>query len=61
MVTRPAVLPETYFGTKEWEKWIYHFKSVAAVNKGTDNAKLVWLKVWLIGHMQTAFHEHVPQ
>ena len=30
--TRPVVLPEIFDGTKNWDEWMFHFESVAAVN-----------------------------
>ena len=38
--TRPVVLPEILEGTNNWNEWIFHFESVAAVNEWNDTDKL---------------------
>ena len=45
--TRPLVLLEKFNGTGNFNEWISHFEGIAAINKWTDNAKSLWLKVWL--------------
>ena len=32
-ITRPLVLPEKFDGTGNFEEWISHFESIAALNK----------------------------
>ena len=53
----PLVLPETFNGEAEnWNEWIDHFESVAAVNGWeTDADKLKWLHVRLTSWALTTF------
>ena len=57
MAQRPLVLPEPYDGvTASWPEWAAHFENVAIVNKWeSDDDKLKWLRVRLMGKAQTAF------
>ena len=55
MATKPLVLPEPFKGDGSWQQWRYHFDNVAVVNNWSDEDKLKWLKVRLIGRAQTAF------
>lgn len=55
MATKPLVLPEPFNGDASWQQWRYHFDNVAVVNNWSDEDKLKWLKVRLIGRAQTAF------
>ena len=50
------VLPETFDGTKNWDEWIFHFESGAAVNEGDNADKLKWLHVHMTGRAQKALH-----
>ena len=52
---RPVVLPESFNGEGDWSDWIEHFESVAAVNRWTEEEKLLWLRVRLVGRAATAF------
>ena len=52
---RPVVLPEAFNGEGDWSDWIEHFESVAAVNRWTEEEKLLWLRVRLVGRAATAF------
>ena len=54
--TRPVVLPEIFDGTKNWDEWMFHFESVAAVNEWNDTDKLKWLRVRVTGRAQKALH-----
>jgi len=51
---RPVVLPETFTGADNFDHWISHFESVAAVNKWNDDDKLLWLRVRLTGKAHMA-------
>ena len=55
MAQKPLVLPEVFTGEKNWEEWIDHFDSVAAVNGWDEGAKLKWLRVRLTGRAATTF------
>ena len=55
MAGKPVVLPDMFSGEGNWEDWFDHFNNVAAVNKWTDEQKLLWVKVRLTGRAQTAF------
>lgn len=55
MATRPAVLPETYSGEGSFTDWLDHFESVAVVNDWDDAARILWLRVRLVGRAQSAF------
>ena len=55
MAVKPVVLPDMFSGEGNWEDWFDHFNNVAAVNKWTDEQKLLWVKVRLTGRAQTAF------
>ena len=54
---RPVVLPEIFTGEGNFDDWISHFESVAAVNKWSDGEKLLWLKVRLTGKVHVAFNQ----
>ena len=62
MSSRPLVLPETFNGEAgNWDEWIDHFESVAAVNGWETGAdKLKWLRVRLTGRALTAF-KRIPE
>ena len=47
MAGKPVVLPDMFSGEGNWEDWFDHFNNVAAVNKWTDEQKLLWVKVRL--------------
>ena len=53
--SRPLLTPEPFSGTRSFSDWLDHFESVAAINDWDDNAKLLWMRVWLIGRAQTAY------
>ena len=55
MAGKPIVLPDTFSGEGNWEDWFDHFNNVAAVNKWTDEQKLLRMKVQLTGRAQRAF------
>lgn len=55
MATHPAVLPETYSGEGSFTDWLDHFESVAVVNDWDDLARILWLRVRLVGRAQSAF------
>ena len=50
--SRPLITPESFSGTGEFSAWI---EAVAAINKWDDAAKLLWLRVRLVGGAQTAY------
>ena len=53
MSDRPIVLPDTFNGEgSSWSEWKYHFTNVAQVNGWDDEAKLLWLRVRLVGRAQ---------
>ena len=56
-MAKPLELPDPFDGAGEtrWEEWIDHFGNVATVNSWSDADQLRWLKVRLIGRVQTAF------
>ena len=54
---RPVVLPEIFTGEGNFDDWISHFESVAAINKWSDGEKLLWLKVRLTGKAHVAFDQ----
>ena len=47
--TRPLamVLPEKFDGTGNFEEWISHFESIAAINKWGEEEKSLWIRVRL--------------
>ena len=47
--------PEPFCGTASFSEWLDHFESVAAINDWDDNAKLLLMRVRLIGRAQTAY------
>ena len=55
VTTRPLLTPESFSGKGSFSEWLQHFKGVAAINKWDDAAKLLWLRVRLIGAAQTAY------
>ena len=52
---RPLITPEPFSGTGMFSEWIEHFEAVAAINKWDEAAKLLWLRVRLVGGAQTAY------
>ena len=58
---RPVVLPETFTGEQNFDHWVSHFESVAAVNKWSDGEKLLWLRVRLTGKAHVAFDQLTPE
>ena len=52
---RPLITPEPFSGTGTFSEWIEHFEAVAAINKWDDAAKLLRLRVRLVGGAQTAY------
>ena len=57
--SRPLLTPEPSTGTGSFGDWIDHFESVAAINEWDDAAKLLWMRVRLVGRAQTAYG-HLP-
>ena len=55
MAQRPLVLPDVFTGGKNWDEWMDHFDSVAAVNGWDGEEKLKWLRVRLTGRAATTF------
>ena len=55
VTTRPLLTPEPFSGKGSFTEWLQHFEGVAAINKWDDAAKLLWLRVRLIGTAQTAY------
>ena len=60
MATKPLIVPEPFSGEGNWEDWIDHFESVAAVNKWEDADKLLWLRVRMTGRAQKAY-KNLPE
>ena len=58
-ISRPLITPEPFLGTGAFSEWIEHFEAVAAINRWDDEAKLLWLRVRLVGGAQTAYG-HLP-
>ena len=54
--TCPLVLPETFDGEGDFDKWIRHFEDVADLNGWSNGDKLRWLKVRLVGKAHVAFN-----
>ena len=52
MSEKPVVLPDTFNGEGSWTKLKSHFLNVAQVNGWNDDAKVQWLRVWLVGRTQ---------
>ena len=50
-----SLTPEPFTGTGSFGDWIDHFESVAAINEWDDAAKLLWMRVRLVGRAQTAY------
>ena len=42
-ITCPLVLPEKFDGTGNFEEWISHFESIAALNKWNKEEKSLWI------------------
>ena len=53
--SRPLITPEPFSGTGSFSDWVDHFEGVAAVNEWDDAAKLLWMRVRLVGRAQTAY------
>ena len=41
------VLPKKFDGTGNFEEWISHFESIAAINKWGEEEKSLWIQVRL--------------
>ena len=52
---RPLITPEPFSGSGTFSEWIEHFEAVAAINKWDDDAKVLCLRVRLVGAAQTAY------
>ena len=50
--SRLFIAPEHYPGAESCREWRDHFENVAAVNGRDEEAKLLWLRVILIGRVQ---------
>ena len=53
--SRPLLTPEPFMETGSFGDWVNHFESVAAINEWDDAAKLLWMRVRLVGRAQTAY------
>ena len=53
--SRPLLTPEQFTGTGSFGDWVDHFESVAAINEWDNAAKLLWMRVRLVGRAQTAY------
>ena len=49
------LIPKLFMGTGSFGDWVDHFESVAVINEWDDGAKLLWMRVWLVGRVQTAY------
>ena len=52
---RPLLTPDSFSGKGSFSEWLQHFEGVAAINKWDEEAKLLWLRVRLVGGAQTAY------
>ena len=52
---RPLITPEPFNGTGSFNDWVDHCEGVAAVNEWDKAAKLLWMRVRLVGSAQTAY------
>ena len=52
---RSLVLLEVFSGEGNFDDWVSHFESVAAVNNWTDEEKLLWLRVRLTGKAHVVY------
>lgn len=48
-------MPKPFTGTGSFGDWVDHFESVAVINEWDDGAKLLWMRVRLVGRVQTAY------
>ena len=53
--SRPLLIPKLFMGTGSFSDWVDHFESVAVINEWDDGAKLLWMRVQLVGTVQTAY------
>ena len=51
---RPLITPEPFTGIGSFQDWVDHFEGVAA-NDWNEDAKLLWMRVRLVGRAQTAY------
>ena len=58
-ISRPLITPEPFSGAGAFSEWIEHFEAVAAINRWDDEAKLLWLRVRLVGGAQITY-AHLP-
>ena len=54
---RPLITPDAYDGENTWDEWIGHFNSVSRVKDWNNQAKLLWLKVRLVGKARKAWNQ----
>ena len=54
---RPLVLPEIFNADGSFANWIYHFKSVSAVNGWRNDYKILWLRVRLMAKAHVAYSQ----
>ena len=47
--------PEPFSGMGSFSDWVDHFEGVAAINDWDDAAKLLWMRVRLVGRAQTTY------
>ena len=52
---QPLVLPEIFDGDGSFTNWMYHFESVSADNEWSDDDKILWLRVRLMGKAHVAY------
>ena len=53
--SRPLQTPEPFMGTGSFGDWVDHFESLAAINEWDNAAKLLWMRVRLVGRAQTPY------
>jgi len=51
----PLITPEPFTGISSFQDWVDHFEGVAAINDWNEDAKLLWMRVRLVGRAQTAY------
>ena len=54
-MAKPIILPDTFSEDGQWDDWAVHFEHCADINCWTEDDKLRFLKVRLIGRAQSVF------